>query len=270
MTREEIAARLWNEPWSVDVTHGINTAINRLRTVLGDDPASPIYIETVVSKGYRFVAKVTALDDPREDVSAPPLRSRVLDEPVAEDRLHDAAPSTAVVSGTLAALEPETGGAGNAQLEAGTSLLRPDAPLRAGTWRFGRGAAILMALGLLAAGGGAALWLRPWKSMPASAAVPHKMLFTLATFNDGDNRITAAAISHQGGTVAYSDHLGVSVRSIDAGLDRLLPSPRFVPSRPHYLVSGGHSAIGQWSRDGRREVSGLGRVSTSGSATPSA
>ncbi len=250
VTREEIAARLWNEPWSVDVTHGINTAINRLRTVLGDDPASPIYIETVVSKGYRFVAKVTALDDPREDVSAPPLRSRVLDEPVAEDRLHDAAPSTAVVSGTLAALEPETGGAGNARLEAGTSLLRPDAPLRAGTWRFGRGAAILMALGLLAAGGGAALWLRPWKSMPASAAVPHKMLFTLATFNDGDNRITAAAISHQGGTVAYSDHLGVSVRSIDAGLDRLLPSPAsfrvdritWYPEDTQLLVSGVETA----------------------------
>ena len=42
VTREEIAARLWNQPESVDVTHGINTAINRLRTVLGDDPASPI------------------------------------------------------------------------------------------------------------------------------------------------------------------------------------------------------------------------------------
>jgi hypothetical protein len=74
-------------------------------------------------------------------------------------------------------------------------------------------------------GGGAALWLRPWKSMPASSAIPHKMVFTLATFNDGDNRITGAAISHHGGTVAYSDHFGVSVRSIDAGLDRLCPRP---------------------------------------------
>ena len=250
VTREEIAARLWNEPESVDVTHGINTAINRLRTVLGDDPASPIYIETVVSKGYRFVAKVTALDDPPEDVSAPPLRSRVLDEPVPEDRLNDAALSTAVVSGTIPALEPETAGAGDAPLEAGTSLLRPDAPLRAGTWRFGRGAAILMALGLLVVGGGAALWLKPWKSMPASAAIPHKMLFTLATFNDGDNRITAAAISHQGGTVAYSDHFGVSVRSIDAGLDRLLPSPpsfrvdriTWYPEDTQLLVSGVEAA----------------------------
>ena len=250
VTREDIAARLWNEPESVDVTHGINTAINRLRTVLGDDPASPIYIETVVSKGYRFVAKVTALDDPPEDVSAPPLRSKVLDEPVPENHLKDAGPSTAVVSGTIPALEPETAGAGDAQLEAGTSLLRPDAPLRAGTWRFGHGVAVLMALGLLVAGGGAALWLRPWKSMPASAAVPHKMLFTLATFNDGDNRITAAAVSHQGGTVAYSDHFGVSVRSIDAGLDRLLPSPpsfrvdriTWYPEDTQLLVSGVESA----------------------------
>ena len=250
VTREEIAARLWNEPESVDVTHGINTAINRLRTVLGDDPASPIYIETVVSKGYRFVAKVTALDDPPVDVSAPPLLSRVLDEPVPEDRLNDAALSTAVVSGTIPAVEPETAGSADAQLEAGTSLLRPDAPLKIGAWRFGHGAAILMALGLLVAGGGAALWLRPWKSMPASAAVPHKMLFTLATFNDGDNKITAAAISHQGGTVAYSDHFGVSVRSVDAGLDRLLPSPpsfrvdriTWYPEDTQLLVSGVETA----------------------------
>ena len=128
VTREEIAARLWSEPESVDVTHGINTAINRLRTVLGDDPASPVYIETVVSKGYRFVARVTALDDPPEDVSAPPLRSRMLDEPVPEDRLNDAALSTAVVSGAIPALEPETAGTGDAPLEAGTSrqgLTRP-------------------------------------------------------------------------------------------------------------------------------------------------
>jgi DNA-binding winged helix-turn-helix (wHTH) protein len=213
VTREEIAARLWSEPQSVDVTHGINTAINRLRAVLGDDPASPRYIETVVSKGYRFVASVTALDDPLEDVSAASLRGTVLDEPVAEVHLNDAPPATAAISSAMPAQEPETAGAGNAPLEEGTPLLRPDPPLSDGTtWRFGRRAAILVALCLLVAGGGAALWLRPWKSMPASAAVPHKMLFTLATFNDGDNRITAAAISHQGGTVAYSDHFGVSVR----------------------------------------------------------
>jgi DNA-binding winged helix-turn-helix (wHTH) protein/Tol biopolymer transport system component len=251
VTREEIAARLWSEPQSVDVTHGINTAINRLRAVLGDDPASPRYIETVVSKGYRFVASVTALDDPLEDVSAASLRGTVLDEPVAEVHFNDAPPATAAISSAMPAQEPETAGAGNAPLEEGIPLLRPDPPLSDGTtWRFGRRAAILVALCLLVAGGGAALWLRPWKSMPASAAVPHKMLFTLATFNDGDNRITAAAISHQGGTVAYSDHFGVSVRSIDAGLDRLLPSPpsfrvdriTWYPEDTRLLVSGVETA----------------------------
>lgn len=123
VTQEEIAARLWGEPESVDVTHGINKTINPVRTLLGDNPASPVSIETVVTKGYRFIARVTALDDPPKDVSASPLRSRVSDEPVPEDRLNDAAISTAVVSGAIPALDPETVGAGDAPLEAGTSLL---------------------------------------------------------------------------------------------------------------------------------------------------
>lgn len=64
VTREEIATRLWSEPESVDVTHGSNTAINPLRTLLGDNPTSPVSLETVVTKGYRFVARVTALEWP--------------------------------------------------------------------------------------------------------------------------------------------------------------------------------------------------------------
>jgi DNA-binding winged helix-turn-helix (wHTH) protein/Tol biopolymer transport system component len=239
VTREEIAARLWSEPQSVDVTHGINTAINRLRTVLGDDPAAPAYIETVVSKGYRFVARVTVLDET-------PV------EAIPEDHLGDAAGvSTAIVSGAIPAQEPEPAGGGDAPVEFGISLLMPEARLRAGTgWQFGRRTAILVAVCFLVAGGVAALCLRPWKSVPASAAIPHKMTFTLATFNGGDNRITAAAISHQGGTVAYGDRYGVSVRSIDAGLDRLLPSPpsfridriTWSPEDTRILVSGVETA----------------------------
>jgi DNA-binding winged helix-turn-helix (wHTH) protein/Tol biopolymer transport system component len=237
VTREEIAARLWSEPETVDVTHGINTAINRLRTVLGDEPASPGYIETVVSKGYRFVAKVTVLDEAVVEAPA---------QPIAEERLVDATPTTEADS-----MATESAGSRVATLEAETSLPAPVAsPSGATGWRFGPRAAVLMALCLLIAGGVIALWLRHWKSTAASAAIPRKMMFTLATFNGGDNRISAAAISHQGTTVAYGDRFGVSVRSIDAGLDRLLPSPAsfridritWYPEDTRLLVSGVETA----------------------------
>jgi DNA-binding winged helix-turn-helix (wHTH) protein len=58
VTREEIAAQLWPDSGLVDVVGGINTAVNRIRAVLNDDAAKPRFIETVVGKGYRFIAPV--------------------------------------------------------------------------------------------------------------------------------------------------------------------------------------------------------------------
>lgn len=63
VTREEIAARVWPVPESVDIVQGINTAVNRIRSVLNDDAAKPRFIETVVGKGYRFIAQVEEIDD---------------------------------------------------------------------------------------------------------------------------------------------------------------------------------------------------------------
>lgn len=62
ITREEIAACLWKDSSTVDEVSGINTAVNRLRRRLGDDPAAPKYIETVVGVGYRFVAEVVEIE----------------------------------------------------------------------------------------------------------------------------------------------------------------------------------------------------------------
>src|SRR5215471_7196500 len=42
----------------VDSEHGVNTAIRKIRNALQDDPERPRYIETVVGKGYRFIAPV--------------------------------------------------------------------------------------------------------------------------------------------------------------------------------------------------------------------
>ena len=61
VTRREMAGALW--PGTADpedATPGINTAINRIRQVLHDDPVRPRYVETVIGKGYRFRAEVRA------------------------------------------------------------------------------------------------------------------------------------------------------------------------------------------------------------------
>ena len=61
MTREEIASVLWTNAQTVDTVSGINTAVNQLRSYLGDDSAAPRYIETVIGTGYRFIAAVEEL-----------------------------------------------------------------------------------------------------------------------------------------------------------------------------------------------------------------
>ena len=77
VTREEIVARLWPHPDSVDIVQGINTAVNRIRAVLNDDAGKPRFIETVVGKGYRFIADVEQMElttvPAATEESAPPV-----------------------------------------------------------------------------------------------------------------------------------------------------------------------------------------------------
>lgn len=56
VTREQIADKLWGKDVFVDVEQGINTAIRKVRMALEDDSVQPQYLQTVVGRGYRFVA----------------------------------------------------------------------------------------------------------------------------------------------------------------------------------------------------------------------
>ena len=56
VTREQIADQLWGKDVFVDVEQGINTAIRKIRMALEDNSAQPQYLQTVVGRGYRFVA----------------------------------------------------------------------------------------------------------------------------------------------------------------------------------------------------------------------
>lgn len=63
VTREELRLRLWPEDTFVDFDHGLNTAVAKLRDVLGDSASSPKYIETVAKRGYRFVAQAEVMKE---------------------------------------------------------------------------------------------------------------------------------------------------------------------------------------------------------------
>jgi len=70
VTREQLQQRLWPDTF-VDVDHNLNTAINKIREVLGDSAESPRFVETLPRRGYRFIG---GLESP-----VPPVK-----EPVAE------------------------------------------------------------------------------------------------------------------------------------------------------------------------------------------
>ena len=56
VTREELQSKLWASDTVVDFEHGINTAIRKLRQALGDSAETPVFIETLPRRGYRFIA----------------------------------------------------------------------------------------------------------------------------------------------------------------------------------------------------------------------
>ncbi len=74
VTREAIQNRLWPNNTIVEFDHGINTAIKKIRTALGDSAEKPKYIETVARRGYRLMVPVermrsSAGDRPPSDES---------------------------------------------------------------------------------------------------------------------------------------------------------------------------------------------------------
>src|SRR5467141_4980730 len=57
VTRRMLRERLWPDT-VVGYEHGLNTAVNKLRDLLGDSARSPRFVETVPRLGYRFIAPV--------------------------------------------------------------------------------------------------------------------------------------------------------------------------------------------------------------------
>ena len=62
VTRQELMDTVWGD--TVISESAINQAVARLRKALGDHSANPRYLETVHSKGYRFIAEVAEAESP--------------------------------------------------------------------------------------------------------------------------------------------------------------------------------------------------------------
>ena len=81
VTRDEIAACLWEREVFVDLEHGINTAIRKIRQILDDSSDLPQFVQTISGSGYRFIAPVTTVEP---EVTEPtPPSGNAIDQPPA-------------------------------------------------------------------------------------------------------------------------------------------------------------------------------------------
>jgi pentatricopeptide repeat protein len=64
VAREELRQRLWPADTFVDFDTGLNSAIKKLRDVLGDSAGRPHYIETLPRRGYRFIGTLDGAAGP--------------------------------------------------------------------------------------------------------------------------------------------------------------------------------------------------------------
>ena len=58
VTREELQKTVWPADTFVDLDHGLNKLISKIREALGDSAENPRFVETVARRGYRFLAEV--------------------------------------------------------------------------------------------------------------------------------------------------------------------------------------------------------------------
>ena len=70
ITREELRQQIWDEATFVEFDQGLNYCIRQIRVALGDDAASPVFVETLKKRGYRFAAPVEEVGEVPEDAAA--------------------------------------------------------------------------------------------------------------------------------------------------------------------------------------------------------
>jgi DNA-binding winged helix-turn-helix (wHTH) protein/tetratricopeptide (TPR) repeat protein len=71
VAREALRARIWPDT-NVDFEHGLTTAVNRLRELLGDSAHDHRLIETIPFRGYRWLVPVERVHVQSDQVPSPP------------------------------------------------------------------------------------------------------------------------------------------------------------------------------------------------------
>src|SRR3979409_1226137 len=85
VSREEIRQGIWGDDTHVDFERSLNFCVAKLRSALRDNAASPRYVETLPTRGYRFNAAapggdvptrgcrfIGAVEPPAAGIAAPP------------------------------------------------------------------------------------------------------------------------------------------------------------------------------------------------------
>lgn len=83
VNREEMRTRLWPTDSFGDFDNGLNVAVRKVRSALGDDTESPRYIETVPRRGYRFIADVFEVRPAPPDLPEPVPAAEAPPQPAA-------------------------------------------------------------------------------------------------------------------------------------------------------------------------------------------
>jgi Tol biopolymer transport system component/DNA-binding winged helix-turn-helix (wHTH) protein len=184
VTREELRGKLWPADTFVDFDHSLNAAIKRLRDALGESADTPIFIETLARRGYRFIGNVEIT------TATPPALS------------------------DLEGLKPDTETGRIPTKVSPTSASGPWAR----KWQFVEAALAIVVVASMAVGW--LLWRQASRSKLSQASATLQRLTTNAT----ENRIFASAISPDGKYLAYSDKTGAYLRLLSTGeLHPLLP-----------------------------------------------
>jgi DNA-binding winged helix-turn-helix (wHTH) protein/TolB-like protein len=75
VSREEIRQAIWGDDTYVDFERSLNFCVAKLRSALRDNAAAPRYVETLPTRGYRFIAPLDAPVDVADHSSTRPPRS---------------------------------------------------------------------------------------------------------------------------------------------------------------------------------------------------
>jgi TolB-like protein/DNA-binding winged helix-turn-helix (wHTH) protein len=180
VTREELRRELWPNDTFVDFDNGLNVAIRKIRSAVGDMAPSPRFIETERAQGYRFIAPVSAAPA-QSELTNPPSHVDINPEALSESCPSSVEPNEALPKDPLIASERER------------HVPRLKRPTRKHV------AVAAIAVAVLAS---SSVWLwyardRTWTSMPnPESAVPVSLaVLPLASGSDQTEGLLAAGIA---------------------------------------------------------------------------